>query len=285
VAARTELVVLGGDGLVGKFLAALLSARGEQGVIVSRRQIAVPDGFRLIPTPELREGRWMAPRNAVVLSTWPIWHLQTVLAGVSGARQIIALGSTSLFGKADSKDSAEASVVKLLRDGEARLREQVASAGQHWTILRPTLIYDGKSDGNVTQIARLLVRCGLFVIAGKAIGRRQPIHAEDVARAMIASIDRQEMFDCALNIGGGEILSYRQMVDRIHHAVGGRGRVIALPLALCRLLVRFVHLFGIKHVSAGMFERMADDLIFDDDQSASRLGITMRGFQPEFRLN
>jgi hypothetical protein len=55
-----------------------------------------------------------------------------------------------------------------------------------WTILRPTLIYGAGIDRSITPIVQRALRLRLFPIP-LAGGLRQPVHADDIARAVVAA--------------------------------------------------------------------------------------------------
>ncbi|MDH5347119.1 MAG: NAD-dependent epimerase/dehydratase family protein, partial [Nitrospira sp.] len=105
-----------------------------------------------------------------------------------GARRVVALSSTSLFVKNDSSDQSEKHIACCLAEGEHALRAWAEAHGVEWVILRPTLIYGRGRDKNLTEIIRFVRRWGFFPLLGKAVGLRQPVHAEDVAAACVSAL-------------------------------------------------------------------------------------------------
>ena len=81
--------------------------------------------------------------------------------------------------------------------------------------MRPTLIYGLGKVKNVREIAALIKRFGFFPIVGAGNGKRQPVHAEDLARACVSALLTETAANRAYNISGGEVLTYREMVNRI----------------------------------------------------------------------
>lgn len=212
----------------------------------------------------------------------PIWVLPQYFSMLEryGARRIVALSSTSLFTKTGSSDPAESATAARLAEGEARLRTWAESKGVEWAILRPTLIYGRGRDKNIAEIARFVSRFGFFPVLGKAMGLRQPIHAEDVAAACVAALNAPAAANRAYNISGGETLPYREMVRRVFAAMQRRPRLVTIPLGVFKMAVACLRVFPrYRHWSAAMAERMNRDLVFDHADAARDLGFSPRPFR------
>jgi nucleoside-diphosphate-sugar epimerase len=148
-----------------------------------------------------------------------------------------------------------------------------------WVILRPTLIYGLGRDKNITEIARFIRRFGFFPLFGKADGQRQPIHAQDVAKACLAALRAPGAANRAYNLSGGETLPYRDMVVRVFAALGRPPRLLPLPLSAFRLAVALLRwLPRYRHWTAAMAERMNRDLVFDHAKATRDLAFKPRGF-------
>jgi len=270
--------VLGASSLVGECLLPMLSKAGWRVVAFSRRAAESGLGveWRQLPFTEV----------AAEISHWicvaPIWVLPDYFALIeaAGARRIVVLSSTSRFTKVGSGDTAEQATAAKLIDGEARVRAWAESRGIEWVILRPTLIYGLGRDKNISEIACFIRRFGFFPVLGEAKGLRQPIHAEDVAGACLATLQGSDGRSRSYNISGGETLTYREMVARIFTALGRRPRVLTVPLWAFRLAVTMLHrLPRYRQWSAAMAERMNRDLVFDHTDAARDLGFKPRAFE------
>jgi len=211
----------------------------------------------------------------------PIWVLPDYfgLLKARGARRVVALSSTSRFTKNDSSDSGEQAVARRLAEAEDRLRSWGEREGVEWVILRPTLIYGCGRDRNISEVVRFIRRFGFFPLLGRAVGLRQPVHAEDVAAACFAALDSAPAANRDYNISGGEILAYREMVSRVFRAMGRRPRLLTVPLGLFRLAVACMRVLPrYRHWSAAMAERMNRDLVFGHGDAARDLGFRPRPF-------
>ena len=150
-----------------------------------------------------------------------------------------------------------------------------------WVILRPTLIYGLGRDKNIAEITRFIKKFGFFPLFGKALGLRQPVHAEDVANACISALESPSALNRSYNISGGETITYRKMVSRIFDALGKRPYFIPIPLPLFRLAVTCLRLLPrYGHWSTSMAERMNQDLVFDHTAATEEFCYTARKFFP-----
>jgi nucleoside-diphosphate-sugar epimerase len=212
----------------------------------------------------------------------PIWVLPEhfALMEASGVRRVVAVSSTSVFGKADSSVPAEQAVARRLAEAEAQLASWAQSRGVEWVVLRPTLIYGHGRDKNIAEIARVIQRFGFFPLLGRATGLRQPIHARDVGAACVAALSSETVRDRAYNLSGGETLSYREMVERIFLAMGRKPRLLTVPMFIFRLaLAGLRRLPRYRHWTAAMAERMNRDLVFDHADAARDFGFAPADFQ------
>src|SRR5207248_1766019 len=137
-----------------------------------------------------------------------------------------------------------------------------------WTIFRPTLIYGGGLDGNVTAIADFIHRFGFFPVAGEGRGRRQPVHADDLADACVKALECRPAFGRAYDLVGGTTLEYRAMVEAVARGIGREPRIVRLPPSLLRLMAGR----GRREI----VRRMAEDLAFDSTEAVRDFGYSPR---------
>ncbi|MDR3470578.1 MAG: NAD-dependent epimerase/dehydratase family protein [Devosia sp.] len=271
--------VLGATSLVGTPLLAQLAASGRRVIAYSRAPHADQPGvaWRLI-------GR--APTEPVDcwIGVAPIWTLSEhfALLEASDAKRLVQLSSTSQFTKSASSDPHETAIARRLADAEEQVIAWAAARGIAWTILRPTLIHGAGRDRNVAEIARFIARFGFFPLFGRAQGLRQPVAADDVARACLLAAQSTAARHRAYDIGGGEVLPYRQMVRRIFSAAGRQPITPTVPLLAFRLALTVLHLFPrYRGWTPAMAERMNLDMVFDNAPAARDFGYAPKGFEPQ----
>ncbi|HLJ65514.1 MAG TPA: NAD-dependent epimerase/dehydratase family protein [Stellaceae bacterium] len=225
---------------------------------------------------------WAAPSGAVIFSLIPLPALPALLPRVAEAKQIIALSSTSAVTKATSPDPRERALAAALLAAETALAQFCRERGILWTVLRPTLIYDPGVDRNVSAIAAFIRRFGFFPIVHPGRGLRQPVHADDVAAAMIAAIDNTRALGKIFDLPGADTLSYREMVARIFAGLGRAPRILPCPASLLRFGLTLVHRIFRRGYSPALLDRMNQDLAFDRHPAEAALDYRPRPFHPGF---
>jgi len=273
-----NVLVVGASSQIGQFLLPRLHARGDRVLALSRRPRPAEPGVRWLQgglpgaMPEL------AADLAAIISFGPLLPFAQWLAQAAPthAPRVIATSSMSAQSKQDSEVPAERAIAQQLCDGEALLAATCRSLGCAWTVLRPTLIYGAARDRSLTPLARRAVRTRLFPLpAGR--GLRQPVHADDIAQAVVAALDRPASAGRVLSIGGGERLRAGEMFARVR----GSLPVGTLPLPLPRWLLR-----GGRRLAPplrGALGRLEVDLIADNRELEALLGIRPRAFRPDAR--
>jgi nucleoside-diphosphate-sugar epimerase len=269
------ILVFGGSSQIGHFLLPLLTQRDEAVIALSRA-----------PRPSTHGVTWVSGRlpDAVpaiedisaIFSFGPLQSFASWLerAALPHAPRVIATSSMSAVSKLASEVPAERRLSQLLRDGEKAMAAACAKHGSAWTILRPTLVYGAGLDKSLTPIAHRAVRLRVFPLpAGQ--GMRQPVHAEDLAYAALAALDRPQAAGRILAIGGGERLTAGEMFARVRRSLP----VATLPLPLPAWLLRTAR-HGVGKLR-GPLSRLEADLIADNTEMTRLLGVQPRPFRPD----
>lgn len=223
------------------------------------------------------------PKAGQVICAAPIWLLPGALEALAaqGMTRLVAFSSTSRFTKARSEDPGERAVAARLQEAEAAVMAFCQARQIDWTLLRPTLIYAEGQDQNISRLAALIRRIGFLPIAGDGRGRRQPVHAQDLAQIALTALTCDAAKNRAYDLPGGETLTYRAMAVRIFEGLGRRPLILSIPLALWRLGLALAAPV-LPGATAAMGARMAEDLTFDAEPAQRDLGWAPRGFRPKF---
>jgi nucleoside-diphosphate-sugar epimerase len=219
----------------------------------------------------------------IVISLMPIWALpdyQQILDSIQ-ANTLIAFSSSSIINKATSTSKNERRIASLLQRGEAWASDEFARDNRSALIFRPTMIYGGTHNRNVNRLTRLIGVFRFFLLAGDGAGRRQPVHAEDLAQLCLRCLQNRQPGVRTYLLAGGETLRYREMIERIFSRSGLTPRILTLPTFLMRGFVRILRwLPNQNDITPEMVERMEQDLCYDDREAINELGWHPRGFQP-----
>jgi len=283
---RRTVVVTGATSIVGRYLLPRLTAAAHEVIAVSRGAAPpwVPPGVRWVLT-DIAGG--LEPPADVssffLVHLAPLWLAPAVIASLAGRglRRVVAFGSTSRFTKQASPDPGERALAQRLAEAEAAVERACAEAGVPWTIFRPTLIYGGGHDRNVSTIAAFIRRFAFFPLVAGGQGRRQPVHADDLAVACVSALEREASSGRAYDLSGGSTLTYREMVEAIFAGLGRRPRLVDVPLPLARLaLGAGRRIPGFTHLTMAAADRAAEDICFDHSDAARDLGYAPRPFDP-----
>lgn len=269
-----KILVTGANGVLGIPLTEFLQKQGHQVWKVSRTR----QGEAWL-TWDLNQTIELSQQLEILIHTAPIWLLHHHVASLAkvGVWRIVAFSSTSALSKVDSADAKERNLASLLKQGERDSIKAAQDIGIKITIFRPTMIYGYGRDQNISTISRFIRRFGFFPLAGASMGKRQPIHVDDLVAAVLAVLDNSATYGKTYNLVGAETLAYREMVSRIFHGLGKRERIITLPIAMYRGLLRGLAWFK-PGLSAMMVDRMNSDLCFNSEDGAKDFNFSSSTF-------
>ncbi|HEX4299982.1 MAG TPA: NAD-dependent epimerase/dehydratase family protein [Gammaproteobacteria bacterium] len=275
----TRILVTGGSSVVGDYLLPRLAAAGHVCTVLSRAPRAEP-GWRRMDAA--RERVWDDSQEGTIalIHLAPLTLLPRVLPDAPASLQrVVAIGTTSVYTKGESRSAKDRELVQQQRAAEQVLTEFCTARGIVYTLFRPTLVYDGLRDKNVARIARLILAMGFFPVAAPGRGLRQPLHADDLAAACVAALEARG--SRAYELGGGEVLSYRAMLERIFQALGRPPRVLPLPVALYRAAIAAARLLPrYRSLTPAVADRMNQDMVFDSSAAMHDFGLKPRAFAP-----
>jgi uncharacterized protein YbjT (DUF2867 family) len=269
------LLVFGASSQIGHFLLPRLLAGGEPVLALSRHPRPPQAGVTWLQGTLPDRVPALPPLSAIV-SFGPLqgladWLMQATLAD---APRVIATSSMSAETKRESSVPAERAISRQLREGEAALAVACERHGCAWTVLRPTLVYGAGLDKSLTPIARRAMRLRLFPLPSGR-GLRQPVHADDIAQAVLAALECPATAGRILPIGGGERLDSGEMFARVRRSLPCSTVPLPLPAWLLRLAQR-----GLPPLR-GPLSRLDSDLVADNGELQRLLGIHPRPFRPE----
>lgn len=269
-----RVVVFGASGQIGRFLLPRLTARAVTVQAISRHPRDAAAGVTWLHGALPEAVPALAPTDALIslgpLDAFVTWLERTPLAG---AARVVAISSMSAAGKHASPDPGERALAARLGDAEQRLVARCDTLGAAWTVLRPTLIYGAGMDRSLTPLARRALRWRVFPLPAGS-GLRQPVHAEDVALAVLAALDRPQSAGQVIPLGGGERLTAAAMFARVRAALPVATLPLPIPRAALRIAARMLPRLR------GPLARLDQDLIADNAAVERLLGLVPRPFAP-----
>ena len=114
--------------------------------------------------------------------------------------------------------------------------QAVVSSHIPYTVLRGSLIF-GPGDEFINKLAGVVKASPMIPVVGGGHAKFQPVHVEDVARCIVTAIQRDDLKNQTLEIGGPEILTFDDIADTIARTYSLRRFKLHIPIRIMRLLV------------------------------------------------
>jgi len=256
-----KIAVLGATGTVGRALLPRL-AREHDVLAVSRRPRDSNGGIRWAAADAADPSAVRKVFEQVEAAYYLVHSLgsrdfeqrdriaaQTVAgeAERAGLRQIVYLGGLG----DDSPDLSS-----HLRS-RAETAEILASGAVPVTTLRAAMVIGAGSAAFQTIVA-LVDRLPGMVCPRWVSTRTQPIALDDVVAYLAAAAGREEMLGESFDAGGPDVMTYREMIERIGRIRGKRPLIVEVPVLTPRLSSYWLHL--VTPVNAGVARPLIEGL-------------------------
>lgn len=283
--------VFGGTGFLGRRIVTKLLAAGCRVRVASRHPERTRTLFGNSPglealTADIGRGDDVAAAvegatglvNAVSLyverggATFRSVHVEAAgrLARAARAAEVARLVQLSGIGADSSSDSP---YIRSRGEGEAAVRAAFPEA----TILR-SAVMAGDGDSLVEPLARLLRRFPVFALFGRGEVRLQPAWVEDVAEAVARSLSGAAPAPPLAELGGAEVLSFRELVEEICRQTGRRPLLLPVPFAAWQRLAWLAERLPEPPITRNQVELMREDNVASGDLPGfAEFGIAPRG--------
>ena len=183
-------------------------------------------------------------------------------AAAEGLARIVYLGGLGETGAGLSEHlSSRREVEALLASGPVPV-----------TVLRAAMII-GSGSASFEILRYLVERLPAMVTPRWVQTRCQPIAVRNVLHYLVACLDVPETTGRTLDIGGPDVLTYRELMDIMAQARGlPRRRVLSVPILTPRLSSLWIHLVTpiSQHVARPLAEGLKNEVVCRDD-AAQRL--------------
>ncbi|MBP5997724.1 MAG: complex I NDUFA9 subunit family protein [Azonexus sp.] len=241
-----KVLLLGGSGFVGTYIANRLSQRGVEVTIPTRRRertkalIIQPN----VEMPEINinaEGALVELMRGkdVVINLVGVLHSRDVQLPYSkdfaeahvelpkkivaackqaGVRRLLHMSALGAIPKGPSE--------YLCSKGDGEAVVMAAQGDLDVTVFRPSVIF-GLGDSFLSMFAGVLRKLPFFPL-GFGHARFQPVWVADVADAFVDSMGNPDTFGQAYDLVGPRIYTLRELVDYTARLVGSTARVIPL---------------------------------------------------------
>ena len=286
-----RVLVTGATGFLGRrVVPALMERRHEVACLVHR-----PGRERIFPprTVDVHYGNVMEPDTlpAAFEDADAVVHL----VGIIRRRRRSAFDLVNRQGAANVAAAAKESGVKhvtlvsALGAAEDRAypylhskwegERALVNSGVPYTIIRPSIVF-GEGDEFLNSIAALVKAMPITPIIGSGRNRLQPISADDLARCVATSVEREDLKGRTLELGGPEQLSYDEIVSIVTQAMGVRRPRVHVPALIMNVLVSVMELFLPRPpITTDQLRMMAIRNVAESDGVEKAFGFTPMGLE------
>ena len=298
-----KTAIIGGTGFVGSYIVdALLDAGHEPHVLVRSGSAAklhrageckVTTGDLESPdaVDALVSGCDAVIYNVGILREFPGKGITFEALQYRGAKTVAEAAKRAgvrrfLLMSANGIDSAQTPYQTTKLKAEAMIRD----SGLDYTIFRPSVIF-GDPRGTMefaTQLYRDMVRVplpavgfhtGLSPAHGEVL--MSPVHVRDVADAFVNALSDESTIGKCFVLGGPEVVSWPQMLQRIGEAVGKKKLILPMPIGFMKLGATLLDWLPFFPVTKDQLTMLADGNTAEPDELASPIGREPMEFSPE----
>lgn len=242
-----RVVVFGATGTIGRVLGPALVEAGHEVVGVSRRAAAVSaDGISwaradATDAPEVRaalEGAQVVYYLVHSLGSAD-FEERDRLAAATVAREAAAAGVVQIVylgGLGDDSPELSPHLRSRIETGRA-----LASAGVPVTTLQAGMVVGAGSAAFETILA-LVDHLPAMICPRWVSTPTQPVAIADVVAYLVAVAGRADCLGRAFDVGGPEVMAYREMIERIGRIRGRKPLIVEVPVLTPRLSSYWLHL-------------------------------------------
>jgi uncharacterized protein YbjT (DUF2867 family) len=256
-----RIAVLGATGTVGRALVSLL-AKQHDVLALSRRPHEPTDGV-----PSATADATNGPSLRKVFEDVDVaYHLVHSL-GSRDFEQLDRLAAETVAREAERAGLRQLVYLGGLGDRSSDLSPHLrsraetaavlASGSVPVTTLRAAMVV-GRGSAALETIVALVDRLPGMICPRWVSTRTQPIALQDIAAYLAAAAGREEMFGKTFDAGGPEVMTYREMIERVALIRGKRPRIVEVPVLTPRLSSYWLTL--VTPVNAGVARPLIEGL-------------------------
>ena len=138
--------------------------------------------------------------------------------------------------------------------GEQALRAAFPAA----TILRPSIVF-GPEDAFFNRFARMSQLMPVLPLIGGGRTRFQPVYVVDVAEAVMAALQRDDVAGRTYELGGPGVATFRELLHYLLRVTGRRRLLLNLPFGLARLQAALLEWLPLPPLTRDQVEMLKRD--------------------------
>lgn len=286
------VLVTGASGFIGQRLVRALVAAGVQVRCLVRREISLPAGVETVMGDLLEPFTLPAALKGVDTAYYLVHSMAagrsnfeqrdrqaaenfTRAATGAGVRRVIYLGGLGEIGpKLSGHLQSRVEVASILKGG-----------GFATTFLRAAVIF-GAGGASFEMIRSLVKHLPVMITPRWVSTKCQPIAVGDVIRYLTGCLSDERTSGGTFDIGGPDILSYREMMERFSAVEGRRLLIIPVPVLTPKLSSYWVGLITpIKpSIAMPLIEGLANEVVCRENRIRELLPFRLTPYDEAVRI-
>jgi len=287
-----KVLITGASGFIGQRLVKALCTAGEKPRCLLRRSLSLPPGAEAV-NGDLLKPETLTPALAGIDTVYYLVHSMAAgragfetrertavlnfitAASNAGIRRVIYLGGLGETGSGLSEHlRSRLEIGNLLR-----------AAPFATTFLRAAIIL-GKGGASFEMIRCLVERLPVMITPRWVNTRCQPIAVDDVIRYLIGCLHDERTVGETFDIGGPEILTYREMMERFAAIEKKRVFIIPVPVLTPKLSSYWVWLMTpVKpSISMPLIEGLANEVVCRENRIRELIPFKLTSYDDAVRI-
>lgn len=208
-----KVTVTGATGFTGAYTVALLLQKNIKVRCLVRRSsdiCVLPNNsvelvYGDLNEPETLERAFEGVHALVNIASLGFGHAFNIVqaAARKEVQRVLFISTTAIF----THLNASTKSIRLAAE------EIIRNSNLDYTILRPTMIYGSPKDRNICRLIRYLAKFSIIPVFGSGNYLQQPVHVEDVSRAIKDALFADATIHKSYNIAGAEPITFNQMIE------------------------------------------------------------------------
>ena len=289
------VTVFGGSGFVGRYVVHCLAKRGHRIRVAVRR----PDLAGHVQ-PLGTVGQIMAIQANLRYR----WSVERALEGADAVVNLVGIlaqagrqtfDAVQAFGPRTIGEAATAAgianVVHVSAIGADRpttigyLRSKaegeagILEAAPETVIMRPSIVF-GPEDQFFNRFAGMARLSPVLPLIGGGHTRFQPVYAGDVGEAIARAVDGAARRGTIYELGGPEILTFRECMERMLRVTGRRRALVTIPFGVASLMARVAQYLPSAPLTPDQVQMLRSDTIVSEAARADGRTLQGLGIEP-----
>lgn len=193
-----------------------------------------------------------------------------LVADLAAAEGVARLAHVSALGSAADSESA---YFRTKAAGETAVQAEFPTA----VIVRPSVQF-GPGDSFFNRFAGMARLAPVLPIVGPDT-RFQPIYAGDVAEVIARAVDG-DVAAGVYELGGPEVVTFREAMQRMLAVIERRRMIVALPFGIARIVAPVATLVPGKPLTPDQVRQLRYDAVVSDEADATGRTLAGLGIRP-----